>query len=112
MIYQAFDSTWIYFDGVSKHTGLTESEAWSMSREQDFITQARVSNRKVWDGINELVALQRQWSALDFGTTLDDGEGENAGIARADVGAVLFDTANALVTVLNAGHATNLARLL
>jgi hypothetical protein len=111
-VYQADNETWIYFDGLVKHTGLSESEAWQMSREQDYITAARASNRKIWDGINELIAAQREWGALDYGNTLDAGEGANAGIAAADVGAVVFDTANALVAVLNAGHATNMARLL
>lgn len=111
-IYQAADNTWIYFDGLAKHTGLTESEAWQMSREQDFITAARAANRKVWEGINELKVLQREWNALDYGTTLDEGEGENAGITAVEVGAVVFATADALETTLNAGHATNMARLL
>lgn len=83
-----------------------------MSREQDFITAVRTANRKIWEGINELQALQREWNALDYGSTLDVGEGENAGINGVMVGAVAFDTANALETTLNAGHATNMARLL
>lgn len=81
-------------------------------REQDYITIAREKNRQVWEGINDLVALQREWQALDYGNTLDAGEGDNTGIEAADVGAVVFDTANALVAVLNAGHATNMAKLL
>jgi hypothetical protein len=81
-------------------------------REQDYITIVRQKNKSVWDGINDLVALQREWQALDYGNTLDAGEGDNTGIAAAHVGAVVFDTANALVGVLNAGHATNMARLL
>ena len=83
-----------------------------MAREQNYITEARQLNKQVWDGINGLVALQREWQALDYGNTLDEGEGENTGITGAEVGAVVFDTANALVAVLNQGHATNLAKLL
>lgn len=83
-----------------------------MSREQDFITEARQANKAIWDGINKLVALQREWNALDYGNTLDAGEGENTGVGAADVGAVTFDTTNALVGVLAAGHATNMAKLL
>lgn len=83
-----------------------------MSREQDFITEARAKNKAVWNGINELVAMQREWTALDYGNTLDDGEGDNTGINAAEVGAVVFDTATALVAVLDAGHATNMAKLL
>lgn len=81
-------------------------------RSQDYITEARKHNKAIWDGINALVALQREWNALDSGNTLPDGEGENAGIERAEVGSVVFDTANALVAVLGAGHATNMAKLL
>ena len=83
-----------------------------MSRQADYITEARAANRKVWDGINALKSLQREYNALDYGNTLPDGAGENAGITKAEVGAVVFDTANALVTLLDAGHATNMAKLL
>ena len=83
-----------------------------MSREQDFITEARQQNKAIWDGINALVALQREWNALDYGNTLDAGDGDNTGISAAEVGAVVFDSANAFVGVLAAGHATNMARLL
>ena len=51
-------------------------------------------------------------ATVDYGTTLDAGEGANEGLTAQAVGAVVFDTANALVAVLNAGHATNCARLL
>ena len=83
-----------------------------MSRQSDYITEARAANRQVWDGINALKALQREYNALDYGNTLPDGSGENDGITGAEVGAVVFDTANALVTLLDAGHATNMAKLL
>jgi len=82
------------------------------SRESDFITEARQHNRALWDALNALETLQKEWNALDYGTTLDAGEGENAGIVRADVGAVVFGTADALRAVLNSGHATNMAKLL
>lgn len=83
-----------------------------MSRESDFITEVRASNKKIWDGINELIAAQREYNALDYGNTLDDGVGANEGITKLMVGSVVFDTANALVAVLNAGHSTNMAKLL
>ena len=83
-----------------------------MSRQADYISEARAANRQVWDGINALKALQREYNALDYGNTLPDGSGENEGISKAEVGAVVFDTANALVTLLDAGHATNMAKLL
>lgn len=83
-----------------------------MAREQDYITEVRALNRQVWDGINKLIAKQREWNALDYSNTLDDGAGDNEGVTAAEVGAVVFDTANAMVTVLDAGHATNMANLL
>ena len=83
-----------------------------MAREQDFYTVARQHSAAVWDAINNLVALQREWNALDYGNTLEPGAGANEGLVAADVGAVVFDTANAMVAVLNAGHATNMAKLL
>ena len=81
-------------------------------RPQDYITLARQNNKQLWDALNNLVALQREYNALDYGTTLPDGEGDNTGITKEEVGAVVFDTANALVAVLAAGHATNMAKLL
>lgn len=84
----------------------------SASREQDFISIAKAKNKAVWDGINELVAMQREWNAMDYGNTLGAGAGTNDKLTRVEVGAVVFDTANALVEVLNKGHATNMAKLL
>lgn len=81
-------------------------------REQDFITEARSANRAVWEGLLKLKSLQREWNALDYGTTLPPGAGENEGMTAAEVGAVVFDTSNALETVLNQGFATNMAKLL
>ena len=83
-----------------------------MARGSDFITLARQHNKAIWDGINALVAMQREWTALDYGNTLDDGDGANADYTADEVGAVVFDTATALVAVLNTGHATNMAKLL
>jgi hypothetical protein len=101
-------------DFVSKKATVAEEVKGvsQMSREQDYISQVRDSNKKIWDGINELIAAQREYNALDYGNTLDDGEGSNDGITKTEVGAVVFDTANALVAVLTAGHATNMAKLL
>ena len=81
-------------------------------REQDFISEARRANRAIWEGINTLLALQNEWNALDYTNTLDAGEGDNAGITGAMVGSVVFDTADALQTLLGTGHATNMAKLL
>ena len=87
-----------------------------MDRQQQFITEVRELNRQVWDGIAKLKAKQREWNALDYGNTLEDGMNNgaitNAGVTRTEVGSVLFDTVNAMEAVLDAGHATNMAKLL
>lgn len=83
-----------------------------MAREQDYYTEARAAARDVWNGINTLKSLQREWTALDYGNTLDAGEGQNSGLTKTEIGAVVFDSANALETTLNTGHATNFAKVL
>jgi hypothetical protein len=82
------------------------------NREQDFISEVRQATQQIWENINTLKGLQREWTALDYGTTLDAGVGQNEGVTSVEVGAVLFDTTTALEGVLNAGHATNMAKLL
>lgn len=83
-----------------------------MARNQDFITEARKRNRALWVALHELLAMQSEWNGLDYGNTLEDGIGANAGYTKTEVGAVVFDTANAIKTVLDAGHRTNMAKLL
>lgn len=78
----------------------------------DYMTQVRIANQRIWEGINALKAAQREYNALDYGTTLPDGTGQNAGITKVMIGAVVFDTANAMSTLLDTGHATNMAKLL
>lgn len=82
------------------------------AREQEYIQLVRAFNKQAWEGIRGLLALQGEWNALNYLDTLEDGTGENAGITAAEVGAVVFDTANALEAVLLAGNATNMSRLL
>lgn len=84
----------------------------SDSRGSDFYYRVRVANKQLWVALNALVAEQRQWNALDYGSTLLPGEGTNEGLVAADVGAVVFDTANAIAALLATGHATNMAKLL
>jgi len=81
-------------------------------REQDFYTLVRQANKAIWEGINTLVALQSEWNALDYGNTLDSGEGENEGLTKTEIGAVVFDTASAFRAAQATGHATNMAKLL
>lgn len=82
------------------------------SRESDYVTTVRESARKVWNGYLELKAAQSEWNAQDYGNTLDTFEGENAGLSSGNVGSAVFATADALTTLFNSGHATNLTNLL
>jgi len=86
-----------------------QSEAIQMASQQDYIEQVKAANKQVWDGINNLVELQKRWNALDYGNTLVDATGA---LTALEIGAVVFDTANAMVAVQAAGHATNMAKLL
>lgn len=80
-----------------------------MARHEEFVTDARRYSRMIWEGVNALAALQREWNALDYGTTMPV---EVGGVARADVGAVVFATTDAIEDLLATGHATNMAKLL
>jgi len=85
----------------------------NIATDDDFITKVREANRKIWNSLLELKGYQQQWGALDYGTTLEQStEGSNAAILPADVGSVVFATSDAFTAVLNAGHATNMAKLL
>ena len=100
---------WFAMSGTTVSESQAIKEIAVMTSQQQFIDAAKAANRKVWDGINELVELQKQWNALDYGATLVDATG---GLTAAEIGAVVFDTADALVAVQGAGHATNQAKLL
>lgn len=81
-------------------------------RSDQYISEVRSANLAIWNGVNQLVSLQREFNAGDYGNTLKDGNGANTGYTKLDVGSVVFDTANAFVAVLAAGHATNMQKLL
>jgi hypothetical protein len=80
-----------------------------MARSDEFAADARRYNRAIWDNLLQLQALQREWNALDYGNSLP---AEIDGVARADIGAVVFATADAFEDLLASGHATNMAKLL
>lgn len=83
-----------------------------MTRESDYITEARQEARKLWDSIHALKTLQSEWNAKDYGSTLSDGTGDNAGYTKSEVGSVVFATTDAILTLFASGHATNVAGLL
>lgn len=81
-------------------------------RQSDYISEARKLNKQLWTAWLGLLALQPEWNAEDYGNTLADGIDGNAGITGAQIGAVVFATANAIKTVMDAGNATNIANIL
>jgi hypothetical protein len=81
-------------------------------REQEYISLARQFATSLWQAIHALQDLQSEWNALDYATTLPDGTGINEGYTAIQVGAVVFETADAMKAVLDAGHASNVAALL
>lgn len=82
------------------------------ARQSDFITEARNETRKIWEAYNNLKSMQLESTALDYNTNLVDGVGENEGITKAQVIAVVHTTTDALGVFLAAGHGSNLAKLL
>ena len=82
------------------------------NRQSDYITEARQLARTLFDSINGLKALQYEWNYNDYGTTLADGEGENEGYTKTEVGSVVFATTDAILALFAAGHGTNVAGLL
>ncbi len=73
----------------------------SAAREQEVYTEVR---RSAKDLVNLLIELknnkQLEWNTKVYGDTLDDGTGVHTGFVKADLGAVVFDTTEALWTVL------------
>lgn len=78
------------------------------SRKEEFVADARRHARNLWEAVNALKGLQKEWNALDYGNVLGDASGAPA----ADVGAVVFATTDAVEGLLASGHATNLCKLL
>lgn len=82
------------------------------SRQQQYINDARLQTRNLWNAYQALLSMQAEWNAQDYGTTLQPGEAQNSGIDRDDVGAVVFATAEAMEALFATGHATNITNLL
>lgn len=86
------------------------------NRQSDFITQSRIFARMIYEGVTGLKTMQNEFNYAGYGSggadPLPAGSGDNSGILAADVGAVVFDTADALKTVLDGGHGANLSKLL
>lgn len=44
-------------------------------RQQDYISIARQQATALWNAVNTLEGLQKEWNALDYSNTLEAGEG-------------------------------------
>ncbi len=82
-----------------------------IARESDFVTEARAHATALVEAIENLKAMQSEWSAMDYGTTMDPLTGAHEGLTPADIGAVVVATADAMVALLATGHATNLYKV-
>jgi hypothetical protein len=84
------------------------------NQKQAFINAARAAADQLWNAEQTLLRLQAEWNALDYGNALDnatDFTGDNEGLTREQIGAAVFDSADAIKAVFDAGTATNLARV-
>lgn len=78
-----------------------------------FINRARENTQALWNAYHNLIGMQDEWNALDYGNALVAGTGDNLGITKTEVGAVVFDTvAEIKLRIFDTAHKTNLAKLL
>jgi hypothetical protein len=84
------------------------------ARDEEFTMITRQAAAQLWEAWLTLKGLQNEWNAQDYGNTLDlDVGGVNGHLSPSQVGAVIFDTANAIDTsVMQVGHSTNVTNLL
>lgn len=87
------------------------------TRKHGFTSEVRDAAKSIWEGLNKLKSLQREWNALDYGNGNPDiglgpGVDSNLGYDQAEVGSVVFATADAIEALFATGHATNIANLL
>lgn len=87
------------------------------ARQKAYVRLARANAAALLAAYQALLDLQLEWNALAYGDNLPDPTGVDItetgdNYTKAEVGAGVFDTITAITTVLNAGSATNLAKLL
>jgi hypothetical protein len=83
-----------------------------MARDNDFITEVRALDKQLWDAVHGLKQKQAEYTAKDYGNSLDDGTGANVGYNKVAIGSVVFDTTDAILALFAQGHGTNVANLL
>jgi len=81
-----------------------------MSRKQDYVTLTRYNATRLLEAIDALDAMERELTYNGGSGWLDAEafEGSNSDLDANKVVAVVSTTKNALITLLNAGHGTNL----
>ncbi len=84
----------------------------SDTRGANFISTARDATTEFWKAYQVMLSLQQEWNAQDYSNNLEDGVDGNSGVLAADVGAVIFATADAVKVLMDAGHSTNVTKLL
>ena len=84
-----------------------------MSRHQDYITLVRQATKNFWNSVNEIESLKQEWNPGDYSNTLEDGLGDNDGITKAEINAVVNTSIPAIKDFINNNfHNTNLVKLL
>jgi hypothetical protein len=85
------------------------------TRGDTYVSDVRASVRSFWESYQHLRSCQDEWNAQDYGNTLAgqlDPAGPNADVTAVQVGSAVFDAMNAVKTVMDAGHATNITNIL
>jgi len=83
-----------------------------MNREDQYILDVQKATRDVWNGINTLMMLQREWVFRDFTNNLEAQITLTTHPTVANLSAVVNTTANALNDLMAAGHGSNITKVL
>lgn len=83
-----------------------------MSREDYVVQEIQQHTREIWDAVNALLALQREWTYQDYTNTISGSITLTDSPDVSDIIAVLFTTTDAINGLLIAGHGTNITKIL
>ena len=75
-----------------------------------YVNECRVQSANFLLTVQKLHALNKKFVALDLYNTLNDSDigGDNEGVTKAQIAAVLGTSLTAIQALLDSGHATNL----
>lgn len=83
------------------------------NRHEEYTRIVRQKAITLWQVQQDLKGLQAEWDAQDYTNTLViDSGGDNADVTVPQLAAVVHDTTNAIETLMDNGHATNITNLL